>query len=63
MHRDDRPALSALDDDVRATLTENDAVEPATGQQLQQAPACHLPTLLDRLALDNRPARLAGTRQ
>lgn len=62
MHRDDRPALSALDDDVRATLAENDAVEPAARQQLEYGPACHLPTLLDGSAVDNRPAGVAGTR-
>jgi hypothetical protein len=50
-----RPALPTLDDDVRTSLPENDTVEPAAREQLEQSPTGYLSSILDRYsAFDQR---------
>jgi hypothetical protein len=41
MQRDDRSALSALNDDVRASLTNDDTSEFSAGQQAEQGATRH----------------------
>lgn len=59
MHRHDHPALPALDDDVRAPLTNDHAVVLVAGQELQESSWRHPPSLLDRSARSNHLPRRA----
>lgn len=48
MHRYDGTALPALDDDVRASLTNHDTVVLSASQELQESSWRHPPSVLDR---------------
>lgn len=61
MHRDNRPALPTLDDDVRTSLAQNDTVEPTTSEQLEQGSTGHPSSILDRWSVFDQRAN-AGTR-
>lgn len=61
MHRDNRPALPTLDDDVRTSLAQNDTVEPTTSEQLEQGSTGHPSSILDRWSVFDQRAN-AGRR-